>query len=305
MTETHSGFYPRGGKADGTAVNSTGRITAQFELVNQSRASIWLETQNNMNRGKRRSQELILTEDMADNQWEDNGEPITFDWNGELVNGQHRLTAVRDSGAEQEFLIVRGVDPKVRSTIDANSRRRFADDLTMNGEKQAVLREALLRSITQWDRTGGLAHIDWRPSRRFLTTRYPIYQDQMTTTLEVTQRWRGAWPGNKVAMAFTWWLLTQRMGYDQKVVNRFMSILAIGSQDPVDARVVTMRQRIARPVAVTSGGHVVHMHTSVEVYWLIQAWNRWITGSQANFVTPANGIMNPYPQPEDPEAHRD
>ena len=61
-------------------------------------------------------------EDMKAGRWELNGEPIVFDNNGMLKNGQHRLAAVILAGATVEMVVVRGVDESV-TAYDLNSVR--------------------------------------------------------------------------------------------------------------------------------------------------------------------------------------
>lgn len=63
---------------------------------------------------------------MRRGEWELNGEPITFAKDGTLLNGQHRLTAVVESGATVQMLVVTGIDNdvvtyddgKIRSSVD-------------------------------------------------------------------------------------------------------------------------------------------------------------------------------------------
>lgn len=278
--------------------NSTGAITAQWEFITPAIAGEWLENHNHVNRPKRKKHGAQLQGDMEDDLWEDNGETIVFDSAKELVNGQHRLLALLASGTTHEFLVVRGVRPEVRSTVDANAKRTFADDLAQNGVDNAVIREGLVRQFIKWDRFAGLADESWRPSRRMMSTRYPKYASELDSVLAETQRWMQRWPGNTQAMRFTYWLLVKRLDYNEKIVTRFFSTLALGSQDPDDAMLVRMRAKIAVPVSVSSNGRFTHMPVGVEVFWLIQAWNRWVTGSHAHYSSPKGGITDPYPMPE-------
>jgi hypothetical protein len=49
--------------------------------------------------------------EMRDGKWRLNGKTICFDWNGRLLNGQHRLSAVIRSGVSLTTVVVRGLDP--------------------------------------------------------------------------------------------------------------------------------------------------------------------------------------------------
>ena len=49
--------------------------------------------------------------EMEDGTWKLNGKTICFDWNGRLLNGQHRLSAVVRSRVPLTTVVVRGLDP--------------------------------------------------------------------------------------------------------------------------------------------------------------------------------------------------
>ena len=68
---------------------------------------------NAENPRKRINQQVVnaYAEDMKAGRWLLNGEPICFDSNGNLKDGQHRLWGVVRSGVSVDILVVRGVSP--------------------------------------------------------------------------------------------------------------------------------------------------------------------------------------------------
>lgn len=66
------------------------------------------------------------------------GDSVKFDYNGNLIDGQHRLTAIRDSSVAVYLLVVRGLEPTVRAVIDTGSKRSAADALRMAGTNAAT-----------------------------------------------------------------------------------------------------------------------------------------------------------------------
>jgi len=54
---------------------------------------------------------------------------IMVDWNGEVVDGQHRLIACRESGVSFPAIVVTGVDPETRKWVDNNAGRSKNDIL--------------------------------------------------------------------------------------------------------------------------------------------------------------------------------
>lgn len=67
--------------------------------------------------------------DMVTMDWLFNGASILISNTNELLDGQHRLSAIIESGETQVVLVVRGIDPAAMSTIDANRKRSYADSL--------------------------------------------------------------------------------------------------------------------------------------------------------------------------------
>lgn len=93
-------------------------------------AEKWLATSLG-NRGVSRPRVLAFAESMNSGRWELNGNTIVFDVDGTLVDGHHRLHAVVQSGKTIPFLVVRGVSPSARVTIDTGRVRTLRDQVRM------------------------------------------------------------------------------------------------------------------------------------------------------------------------------
>jgi hypothetical protein len=79
--------------------------------------------------------------------WKFNGDPIVFDKNGCLVQGQHRAYMIWLCGQTVPVLVVRGVDPDVFGTYDLGKRRTLKDIISIPGldvdESPTVLASAI------------------------------------------------------------------------------------------------------------------------------------------------------------------
>lgn len=67
--------------------------------------------------------------DMTTQEWLINGETIKFSDKNELIDGQHRLEAIKASGESQVLIIVWGLDAEAMATIDTGRKRSYADQL--------------------------------------------------------------------------------------------------------------------------------------------------------------------------------
>jgi hypothetical protein len=110
-------------------------------------AAMWLE-RNSDNRKLRKYRAVVMAREMTEGNWKANGESISFDTAGAIVDGQHRLQAIINSGVvSPDTPIVMGIDPSVRPTVDTGLKRNAADVLGMRGEVYAA---SLAGALQTW-----------------------------------------------------------------------------------------------------------------------------------------------------------
>lgn len=119
-------------------------VTSELVLVTPHIAGEWLAT-NVKNRNLSQSSIGLLARDMAAGDWHFTGEPIKFDCDGNLTDGQHRLMAVMRSGKSIEFLVLRGLQPIAQDFMDSGRKRTAADMLTLRGHPNSKLLAATAR----------------------------------------------------------------------------------------------------------------------------------------------------------------
>ncbi len=109
-------------------------------------ATEWLETRGNNRKVMQTTVDKYAT-DMKEGRWLFNGAPIQFDEEGKLLNGQHRLWAIVESGCAIDAIIQWGIPRDSQATIDAGAKWQAKDILYMQGEKYTNLLQATLRWI--------------------------------------------------------------------------------------------------------------------------------------------------------------
>lgn len=95
-----------------------------------------------------------LSQDMKEKNWIFNGIPICYNKKGELIEGQHRLTAIQISKTTQQFIVIRGVEEEAFDTYDLHSKRSTADYLGMENYNYAPTLAAAVRLLTVYKRFG-------------------------------------------------------------------------------------------------------------------------------------------------------
>lgn len=104
---------------------------------------------NTSNRPIRNQRVNQLAQTMRDGQFVLNGEPVIISKTGRLLDGQHRLHAVIQSGVTIQAVITRGLEDEARvfNTLGQAIRRSPGDVLAMHGYRDTVTLSSLLRCI--------------------------------------------------------------------------------------------------------------------------------------------------------------
>lgn len=129
-------------------------IRMKQELVTPHKAERWLKL-NKENRNIRSGCVWLLAREMKEGEWKENGETIKFDVEGNLIDGQHRLSAIIKSGCSQKIFIARGVERVAFPTIDQGTSRSLSDNFNSAGE---LLYSELSTAVrTVYELTGGFS----------------------------------------------------------------------------------------------------------------------------------------------------
>lgn len=112
----------------------TERPKPRFEYVDitPELADEWL-ARNVINRNLKQGSIDAYMRDFASDSWPDTAEPIKLCWFGNLLDGQHRLTAIKKLGITKNLVVAFGLDPAVQKYLDSGVKRSAADMLRMMG----------------------------------------------------------------------------------------------------------------------------------------------------------------------------
>lgn len=122
------------------------KLTHELVDVTPALAEKWLG-QNHGNRQLRAQKVESYARDMRNGNWMTSGDSLKFDWDGRLIDGQHRLEAVIESGTIIRVLVVKGLEPRVQDVLDTNAKRSNADALRFNGVTRNTTDIAALAKI--------------------------------------------------------------------------------------------------------------------------------------------------------------
>jgi hypothetical protein len=119
-----------------------------IETITPDTARCWLENHNHGNRPIKKSVVAKYAEIMLAGKWLTSPEGIIFSSSNpvRLLQGQHRLMAIAESGVTIPMLVVRGADESVFSVLDRGIMRSAADALSIDKKLSEAARLALLIS---------------------------------------------------------------------------------------------------------------------------------------------------------------
>ena len=128
-------------------------MTTVTKEVSPALAKHMLEfNQGNRPVHKRRLEKVLATID--DGNWQALPDGIAFDIRGVLLNGQHRLMGIAQSGKTLPLRITFGADPAAFKYIDTGDTRTGGDTLAIRGYRRsnAVSAAARIYLIARWER---------------------------------------------------------------------------------------------------------------------------------------------------------
>lgn len=136
------------------------KFTVAVESIDPDLARKYLaqapENQRNINA---RNYESIYSA-MRDGLWEASGDPIRFNEDGQLIDGQHRLQALVASERTYEFVVERGLARTAFSVIDTGAKRTPADLLRIAGYQNTANVASAIRILVglEWIFGGACSH---------------------------------------------------------------------------------------------------------------------------------------------------
>lgn len=121
--------------------------TSRIQTVAPKLATEWMKS-NCGNRHISGPHVAGLVDEMLTGRFVLTGDAIQFNRAGELINGQHRLQAVIDSGVACTFLIMEGVEDEAKAVLDKGRGRSVPDALRMcHGVERARMITATVASL--------------------------------------------------------------------------------------------------------------------------------------------------------------
>lgn len=250
----------------------------EWLTVDPDTAVRWL-TQNVNNRRMKKSIVRFYVDQMKAGRWAaDAPEAISFDQDGKLINGQHRLEAIVEADQPQRLLVAWGVRRETRLLLDTGTPRTGADAIAMTwpdlrGDKPPIY-AAAIRGLEIWEASPGGGpheHIAQRIPNRELVELYPKYAQRFEQLYPTAEAIHQAGVRGGTGLWLTMLYRFAALSHDHTVA--FADKVASGAGLPERSPILALRDRLNRmPIGETK------LRRQLVARLIVYAWNGWRQG---------------------------
>lgn len=259
-------------------------------MIGPELATEWLG-HNTRNRPARKAAVAAYAADMRNGDWRWTGDPIRKAEDGTILDGQHRLMAIVESGVTLPFLVLTGLPVEAQENIDAGVPRKFNDVLSLRGETSASHLAAVVRKVHDWESGtrvfAGAGRATHAQLSRTLEA-HPELREIARTADNATRIWRDM-PTSLVALA--WWVFG---GIDQEDADFFFARLTDGQNLAAGDPIYELRKQLASMRENVKG----ERNQRYQMALTIKAWNAYRRGEKIGLLKFRTGGAKPEQFPE-------
>jgi hypothetical protein len=235
---------------------------------------------------------------MLDGNWKENGETVKLDSNGNIIDGQHRLQAIVDSGVTIELILVEGLNPSVADTIDIGRKRSIEQylkwaDLGYRAGATSIVQQVL--TMMKHNKQDGHSAADAGISQMMIMDEYVSNKDGYNKTAlyaaQINKESDKILKPKEVGAIY--YYLTEKLGVDRNYVETFFHRLCSTSHNEKSFYKKTMKNLGDNDYIKRSG--VTRMNE------LIECWNAMVHGCSTNRVHYSDWFEKPLARRSDIE----
>lgn len=231
---------------------------------------------------------------MRDGTWGICIEPIAFDTNGNLINGQHRLTAQVRSETSHWWLVIKDVPPEANKTVNAGARVRLSDVLKYNGETNYIVLAGVTNNAYMWqhDLLGVATRVQPMEGELFLD-QHPELRHSTDLARRVAQS--SVIDIGATVLGCAHWIISQANNVYE--ADRFLMRMAQLHYEKPGSAILALLRRMNR------AGLEKHQRPTIrdQIAAVIKVWNFDVEGRYVSRIIIGNrtGWQNPMPLSKD------
>lgn len=273
-------------------------VKTSVEQITPAIAEEWLG-RNSHNRPIRNNRVADLSGAMTRGEWVVNGDAIRWSDQGVLLDGQHRLWAVVESGITIESLVVRGLRESAQETMDVGARRSLKDTLVLRNVVDAAKIAAVLNYKWRYDN----GHVRLASARPTIAQAIAVYESNPDGLREAARQASRLNQRFRISVAMSATVYDSFASIDQDDADAFWESLLSGADLGKHSPILVLRRYLERQSAVGRAGETNQgaRASSVTVHALfIKAWNAYRAGEEVEVLSwKASGLKaEAFPEPK-------
>ena len=256
------------------AAAEPGQVTHAFETLTVAQAESMLG-RNEANRSIRQAKVDQYARDMKNGHWDLCTTPLVIDTNGNLIDGQHRLSAQVKAGVKIKWLVMRNVDPDAQKTIDTGVSRNAADALHFAGESNTQQLAVVLRLLWRIQNGGLTGKRSENISNNDLLDTLeenPVIRFCLSEAMETKGKMTHISPS---ILAIAHWLIMQENGHEE--ASSFLRRIAILTGEKPGSPVLALHRRITEIQR-----NQIRVRPRDVLFLVMKAWNYDAAGQAVN-----------------------
>lgn len=247
-------------------------VVLDRETISPKQARAYLEA-NVHNRNLREGRVQALAGAIHRGEWRETGDPIKFNGDGSLIDGQHRLAAIAKAGRRVTVWVARGVEEQVQEVVDTGSKRTLGDMLKLRGYENWNNLASATRSLWLYKKHGfPVTDGGWAPPTAQELLRLVELEKQLPEFVVKMNALSRRDPALRLPHGATtaMWMVFSKKASPEDADAFFDQLLA-----PTDGALVVLRKRLLQANAPHS-----RMPAKLKVALLVKAWNAWLRGER-------------------------
>ena len=258
-----------------------GQVSATIQTITPREAEMML-ARNTINRRLDPKRAREMARDMRNGNWKLNGDAIRFSRTGELLDGQHRLTACVLSGQPFTTLVIRNLEADTQLTMDTGKKRTMADALTLHGETNPVLLASVVKAVYVTHMLGLEAYVSTslRPTNLELDG-FLKETPQLRVIAQAAQAFRSQSKGllSPGMFAALWWTFAHK---DNTAAEEFFGKLASGAGLTENDPILVLRNTLYGHRNSVQSNTASGRRTILAI--TVKAWNKWRAGETVKML---------------------
>lgn len=246
--------------------------------ITPAKAKLYLD-QNKGNRPLQKTHVLFLASEIENGNWKCNGESIKIGKDKQIIDGQHRLTAIVKANKSIMTVVMTGLDPDVFDTIDTGKNRSPGDTYALMGEKNTNQLAALIKNLHRYYMN------DWKKPPRLSNSEFEKLLERWPDARTVVNNNSLKSPGlmNLRIIHFCYYVFKKK-NKDQAL--EFMTKLCNGNDLAARSPIMAVRNKI-----IEGNLKGMRMDPDTVMTLIFKAWNMYRDGKSTTRMTYKRGEM--------------